>query len=148
MTDYTWETASPEETIALARQIGARLRPGDILAYRGDLGAGKTTFTRGIALGMGLDDLVTSPTFALVNAYGDPPRLIHFDMYRIDSADELETTGWYDYPQQDCVFAVEWSENIADALPADALRLTLTRTGDESRRITLKGDARFADIGT
>jgi tRNA threonylcarbamoyladenosine biosynthesis protein TsaE len=69
-------------------------------------------------------------------------------MYRIDGAEELETTGWYDYPQQDCVFAVEWSENIADALPPDAIVLTLTRTGDDERRITLKGDARFADIGT
>ena len=148
MQTFRWTTHSPEETIALARQIGARLHAGDVLAYRGGLGAGKTTFTRGIALGMGLDDLVTSPTFALVNAYGDPPRLIHFDMYRIDGAEELETTGWYDYPQQDCVFAVEWSENIADALPPETIVLTLTRTGDDERRITLKGDARFAVIGT
>jgi len=143
---YTWTTGSPEETIALAQKIGERLKAGDCIAYRGDLGAGKTTFTRGIALGMGLGDCVTSPTFALVHDYGE--KLIHFDMYRIMDENELETTGFYDYPQAECVFAIEWSENIDAALPADTMRLTLERTGDESRRITLEGDERFADIGT
>ena len=183
---YQWNTASPEETIALAKRIGERLRPGDCIAYRGDLGAGKTTFTRGLAIGMGLGDCVTSPTFALVHEYGEPPlagasqcaaggtkvggepplagasqcaasgtkvggeppRLIHFDMYRIMDETELETTGFYDYPQDECVFAVEWSENIEAALPPHTMHLTLTRTGDESRTITLEGDERFADIGT
>ena len=143
---YQWNTASPEETIALAGRIGEKLRPGDCIAYRGDLGAGKTTFTRGLAIGMGLGDCVTSPTFALVHEYEG--KLIHFDMYRIMDETELETTGFYDYPQDECVFAVEWSENIENALPPRTMRLTLTRTGDESRTITLEGDERFADIGT
>ena len=147
---WSWTTCSPEETIALAQKIGAKLRPGDCIAYQGDLGAGKTTFTRGLALGMGLGDCVTSPTFALVHEYsreGVTP-LIHFDMYRIADENELETTGFYDYPQQESVFAVEWSENIEAALPKDTMILTLQRTGDEQRQITLKGDERFADIGT
>lgn len=147
---WSWTTRSPEETIALAQKIGAKLRPGDCIAYQGDLGAGKTTFTRGLALGMGLGDCVTSPTFALVHEYsreGVTP-LIHFDMYRIADENELETTGFYDYPQKESVFAVEWSENIRAALPKDTMILTLQRTGDEQRQITLKGDERFADIGT
>lgn len=144
-----WNTGSPEETIALAQQIGARLRPGDVIAFRGDLGAGKTTFTRGLALGLGLPDMVTSPTFALVHTYGEPPKqLVHFDMYRICSEEELETTGFYDYPLEESIFAIEWSENIEEALPAHTLRLTLERTGDETRRLILEGDERFADIGT
>ncbi|MBR3630938.1 MAG: tRNA (adenosine(37)-N6)-threonylcarbamoyltransferase complex ATPase subunit type 1 TsaE [Oscillospiraceae bacterium] len=143
---FIWNTASPEETIALAQKIGARLHPGDLIAYRGDLGAGKTTFTRGLTLGMGLGDCVTSPTFALVHDYGG--KLIHFDMYRIADENELETTGFYDYPQDECVFAVEWSENIVGALPAHTMFLTIERTGDEARRITLEGDERFADLGT
>ena len=144
---YVWTTNSPEETIALAEKLGALLRPGDCIAYRGDLGAGKTTFTRGLALGMGLGDCVTSPTFALVHEYGGG-KLIHFDMYRITDENELETTGFYDYPQAESVFAVEWSENIDAALPPHPMHITLEYTGDESRRITLEGDERFADIGT
>lgn len=143
---YQWNTASPEETIALAQKIGRKLRPGDCIAYRGDLGAGKTTFTRGLAMGMGLPDCVTSPTFALVHEYGEPPVLVHFDMYRIMDETELETTGFYDYPQNECVFAIEWSENIEGALPPHTMHLTLSRTGDESRTITLEGDDRFEDI--
>ncbi len=146
-TNLTFHTHSPEETIALAQKLSTLLRAGDVIAYRGDLGAGKTTFTRGLALGMGLDDLVTSPTFALVHTYGEPPRMLcHFDMYRIDSEEELETTGYYDYPGDECVFAVEWSEHIEGALPAHTICLTLERLGDEERRITLEGDERFADF--
>ena len=153
---YSWNTASPEETIALAERIGAKLRAGDVIAYRGDLGAGKTTFTRGLAAGMGIKELVTSPTFALVHEYGgEPPlagvgrcpSLIHFDMYRIADENELETTGFYDYPLEESVFAIEWSENIETALPPQTMTLTIERTGEESRRITLEGDERFADIG-
>lgn len=146
---WSWTTHSPEETIALAQKIGAKLKAGDVIAYLGDLGAGKTTFTRGLALGMGLPDVVTSPTFALVHEYcreGITP-LIHFDMYRIVDENELETTGFYDYPQNESVFAVEWSENITAALPGHTMFLTLKRLGDEDREIILKGDERFADIG-
>ena len=95
---YTFVTCTPEETIALAKKIGALLRAGDCIAYYGDLGAGKTTFTRGLAIGMGLPDEVSSPTFAIVNEYHGKGAvsLYHFDMYRIMSSDELETTGFYD----------------------------------------------------
>ena len=145
MQEYHWTTHSPEETIALAQKIGALLHAGDCIAYLGDLGAGKTTFTRGIAIGMGLGDCVTSPTFALVHEYGEG-KLIHFDMYRIADPSELETTGFFDYPQDECVFAVEWSENVDAALPKNTMYLTLTRTGDEEREITLRGDERFAHL--
>lgn len=149
MTKFTYITHSPEETIALAEKIGAKLKAGDVIAYLGDLGAGKTTFTRGLAKGMGLSDLVTSPTFALVHTYGSEERMLcHFDMYRISGEEELETTGFYDYPMEECVFAIEWSENIISALPEKHIRISMEHLGDEERRITIEGDERFADIGT
>ena len=93
------KTTSPEETIRTAEKLGSLLKAGDMIAYKGGLGAGKTTFTRGIAVGMGLGDNVTSPTFALVNEYhGDGMTLYLFDMYRIENGDDLESTGFYDYP--------------------------------------------------
>lgn len=150
MMKTVYTTHSPEETIALAQKIGEKLRAGDVIAYQGDLGAGKTTFTRGLALGMGLSDLVTSPTFALVHEYchdGSTP-LIHFDMYRIENEEELETTGFYDYPMEESVFAIEWSENITAALPQEMIRITLERLSDAERKITIEGDERFADLGT
>lgn len=146
---YEFITHSPEETIALAEKIGGCLRAGDCIAYYGDLGAGKTTFTRGIAKGMGLPDEVSSPTFAIVNEYHGKGRLslYHFDMYRIMGSDELETTGFYDYPMEESVFAVEWSENIEDAFPDNAIRIEIERIDDDSRKITIEGDERFADTG-
>lgn len=146
---YEFITHSPEETIALAENIGKLLRAGDCIAYYGDLGAGKTTFTRGIAKGMGLPDEVSSPTFAIVNEYHGKGRLslYHFDMYRIMGSDELETTGFYDYPMEESIFAVEWSENIEDAFPDDVIRINIERIDDDTRKITIEGDERFADTG-
>lgn len=144
---YVYDTNSPEETIALGEQIGKRLKGGELIAYSGGLGSGKTTITRGISKGMGLGDEVTSPTFALVNEYrGNKLSLIHFDMYRINSAIDLETTGFYDYMDDDSVLAVEWSENIEEELPEDSIRVDIRRTDDEKRTITIDGDERFADI--
>ena len=141
-------TVSPEETIAFAEQIGRLLRGGDIIAYRGGLGAGKTTFTRGIALGMGLPDQVSSPTFALVNEYrGKGLTLYHFDMYRILNAEALETTGFYDYISEDAVIVCEWSENIADCLPENVITITIETMGENVRKITVEGDERFASAG-
>ena len=137
-------TSSPEETIAAAEKIGALLRGGDIVAYRGGLGAGKTTFTRGLATGMGLPDEVHSPTFALVNEYrGTDVILYHFDMYRIMNAEALETTGFYDYMSEDSVIVCEWSENIADCLPDNTIIITIEHLGEDRREITLNGDERF-----
>ena len=139
-------THSPEETIAAAEKLGGLLRPGDMIAYKGGLGAGKTTFTRGIAIGMGLGDNVTSPTFALVNEYrGDKITLYHFDMYRIMDEEGLESTGFYDYPFEDNVAAVEWSENIADYLPKNTLYITINRLGELEREIIIEDGDRFAD---
>ena len=140
----TAKTNSPEETIEFAKRIGAMLKGGDIIAYKGGLGAGKTTFTRGIAIGMGLPDEVSSPTFALVNEYrGRDITLYHFDMYRIMNAEALETTGFYDYISDDSVIAVEWSENIEDCLPKNIITVTIKSDGEEERTITAEGDERF-----
>lgn len=142
-------TQSAAETIALAKQMGSLLQAGDCIAYFGDLGAGKTTFTRGLALGMGLPDEVASPTFAIVNEYhGDGAlSLYHFDMYRIIGAESLETTGFYDYPLEENVFAVEWSENILDCLPENVIRVTIQPLSETTRQITIEGGKRFAILG-
>lgn len=134
---------SPEETVELGRKIGSRLKEGDVIAFRGGLGAGKTTMTRGIALGMGLKDEVSSPTFALVNEYRGALRLCHFDMYRITGALDLESTGFFDYLSEGCVIAIEWSENIADELPEGCIVIEFTVIDGDRREITLIGDERF-----
>ena len=141
-----YKTESPEETIELASKIGAVLRKGDVIAYRGGLGAGKTTFTRGLAIGAGLEDEVTSPTFALINEYHGNLDIYHFDMYRIAGTDDLETTALFDYPMDVSVFVIEWSENISEILPENTIYIEIKRTGDESREIIIEGDERFADI--
>lgn len=150
--NFTYKTSSAEETIGLGREIGKRLRGGEVIAYRGGLGAGKTTMTRGISEGIGLGDEVTSPTFALVNEYRKADcklSLIHFDMYRITSGEDLETTGFYDYMDDDTVLAVEWSENIDGELPEDCIRITINRLSEEERELiidTCDGDDRFENI--
>lgn len=150
--NFTYRTSSPEQTIALGREIGKRLRGGEVIAYRGGLGAGKTTITRGISDGLGLGDEVTSPTFALVNEYRKKDckiSLIHFDMYRITSGEDLETTGFFDYMDEETVLAVEWSENIDDDLPDDCIRITINRISDDERELIIEtcgGDDRFENI--
>lgn len=138
----SFTTNSPAETHALAKKIGAALRPGTCVAFFGGLGAGKTTFTRGLAEGLGLPDLVSSPTFALVNEYHAPGcvSVYHFDMYRVTSPEALETTGFWDYPLEDSVFVIEWAENIEDDLPEPLVKITITGSGDQPRQITLEGD--------
>ena len=138
-------THSPQETIEAAKKLGSLLKAGDMIAYKGGLGAGKTTFTRGIAIGMGIGDSVTSPTFSLVNEYrGDSITLYHFDMYRIESEEDLESTGFYDYPFEDNVAAVEWSENISDFLPKDTIFVTISSVGENDREIIIEDGGRFA----
>ena len=132
-------TNSPAETEAIGASLGQKLKPGTILAYRGDLGAGKTAFTRGLAKGLGCDEIVTSPTYTIVNEYlsGRLP-LFHFDMYRLGSSDDLWDIGWEDYLERGGICAVEWSENVADAME-NAILVRIEKTGDESRRITIEG---------
>ena len=139
-------TNSPAETEAVGAALARQLQPGTVIAYRGDLGAGKTAFTRGLARGLGCTDLVTSPTFTIVNEYlsGRMP-LFHFDMYRLRSSDDLWDIGWEDYLDRCGVCAVEWSENVADAME-DAIFVTIEKTGDESRCITIEGGSQFADL--
>ena len=142
-------THSADETQALGQRLAKRLLPGDVIAYFGDLGAGKTAVTRGIAQGLGVTDLVTSPTYTIVNEYltGRIP-LFHFDMYRLGSSDELFDIGWEDYLARGGVCAVEWSENVEDAL-RDAIHITIEKDPLEpdTRRITIEGGSRFEAAG-
>ena len=142
-------TYSADETQALGTKLAKRLQPGDVIAYFGDLGAGKTALTRGIAQGLGITDIVTSPTYTIVNEYltGRLP-LFHFDMYRLGSSDELFDIGGEDYLARGGVCAVEWSENVEDALQG-AIRVTIEKDPFEAdtRRITIEGGSRFEAPG-
>ena len=138
---------SPAETEAIGAALGKTIKPGTVIAYRGDLGAGKTAFTRGLALGLGSTELVTSPTYTIVNEYlGGRMPLFHFDMYRLASSDDLWDIGWEDYLDRNGICAVEWSENVADALE-DPMVITIEKLGEESRRITIEGGDFLADFG-
>ncbi len=139
-------THSPEQTEAVGAALAKILLPGDIVAYRGDLGAGKTAFTRGLAQGLGCKEPVTSPTYTIVNEYlsGRIP-LFHFDMYRLHSSDDLWGIGWDDYLDRGGVCAVEWSENVTDAME-NAIWVTIHKLGEDSRRITLEGGERLASV--
>ena len=141
-------THSAAETEALGCRLGCALTPGTVIAYRGGLGMGKTAFTRGLARGLECRDRVTSPTFTIVNEYQGRIPLFHFDMYRLGSADELFDIGWEDYLARGGICAVEWSENVEEALTG-ALRITITKdSADETvRTITIEGGARFANLG-
>ena len=139
-------THSPEETEAIGERLAEKLHPGTVLAYRGDLGAGKTAFTRGLCRGLGCQETVTSPTYTIVNEYlGGRLPLFHFDMYRLASDDDLWDIGWEDYLDRQGVCAVEWSENVDDALQG-AITVHIERTGDESRRITITGGEQLEDF--
>ncbi len=132
-------THSPEETEAIGVSLGKILPPGTVIAYRGGLGAGKTAFTRGLARGLGYRDPVTSPTYTIVNEYlGGRLPLFHFDMYRLSSSDDLWDIGWEDYLDRGGICAVEWSEHVEAALEG-ALTVTVEKTGENTRRITLEG---------
>ena len=122
---------SPEETEHIGEMLGRRLRPGTVVAYRGGLGMGKTAFTRGLARGLGCAGRVTSPTFTIVNEYDGATPLL----YRLGSSDELFDIGWEDYLSRNGVCAVEWSERVNDAMPADTLWVDIARGTDESDRI-------------
>ena len=134
-------TNGPEETEALGARLARALGPGAVVAFTGDLGAGKTAFTRGLARGLGIPDRVTSPTFTIVNEYeGGRLPLFHFDLYRLGCADELFDIGWEDYLARGGVCAVEWSERMEELLEPGTIRVDLRRGEDEDRRvITVEG---------
>ena len=136
-----YRTESAAQTEALGRELGAKLRPGSVVAFRGGLGMGKTAFTRGLARGLGCTGRVTSPTFTIVNEYRGKIPLFHFDMYRLDSSDALFDIGWEDYLDRGGICAVEWSEQVAEALPLDTVRVSIARCPDHEdwRSITIEG---------
>lgn len=136
----SYVTNSVAETEELAAKLAGKLKAGTVLAFFGSMGMGKTAFTRGLAKGLGIDSFVNSPTFAIVNDYGGNPPLVHFDMYRVTSWEDLYTTGFFDYMDMGAVIAVEWSENIENALPTDAVRITIEQGSAENERvITIDG---------
>lgn len=141
-------TNTPEQTRSVGEKLAKLLQPGDVIAFFGDLGAGKTAFIGGIACGLGISQRVTSPTYTIVNEYLDGIMpLFHFDMYRLHSGEELFDIGWEDYLQRGGVCAVEWSENVLDAL-TDPIRITISRhpASENRRTIEICGGERFADF--
>ena len=127
---------SEGETEQMGLRLGEKLTPGAVVAFTGDLGAGKTAFTRGLARGLGVAGRVTSPTFNIVHEYeGGRLPLFHFDMYRLSSADELFDIGWEDYLARGGVCAVEWSENIDEALDDRTIRVDIRRGDRDSQRV-------------
>ncbi len=134
-------TNSVEETIAAAEEVAARLSAGDIILYEGDMGAGKTHFTKGIAKYLGIDDEITSPTFALVNEYYGSVPLFHFDLYRIESYDDLYAIGFFDYLDRGGIMAAEWSENISElkAELGEVVSVCIEKLSETGRKITVSG---------
>ena len=134
---------SEAETEDLGRRLAAALSPGAVVAYRGDLGMGKTAFTRGLARGLGCTGRVTSPTFTVVNEYEGRLPLFHFDLYRLEGEDALYDVGWEDYLDRGGVCAVEWSERAEAALPRETVWVSIRRCAESGdwRRITIEGRA-------
>ncbi len=138
---------SPNQTEEFATKLGKRLNGGEVIAFFGGLGMGKTRFTAGLAKGMGIDEYVSSPTFALVNEYEGEIPLCHFDMYRITTFDDLCSTGFFDYLDNGSVLAIEWSENIENALPEDKLiKIEIIKgENDDERIIRMSGESVYED---
>ena len=135
-----FESHSVAETEAFGESLAKQLHGGEVIAYFGDLGMGKTALTRGLARGLGYTGRVSSPTFTIVNEYPGQIPLFHFDMYRLGDEEELFDIGWEDYLSRGGVCAVEWSERVEAALPPDVIRITLARGGtDDTRIITMEG---------
>ena len=130
-------TNSEMETVNEGEKLGRTLKPGAVVALYGGLGAGKTAFTRGIALGLGIDSNVSSPTFTIVNEYPGDPQLFHFDMYRLDNENELFDIGWDDYQDRGGICVVEWSEKVPGAFHADTITVRLENLGNDIRRLEI-----------
>ena len=138
-------TSGPAETFDLGKKIAQSVSDGSVIAMFGGMGMGKTAFTRGLAEGLGIDPKnVSSPTFAIVHEYSGERTLYHFDMYRIESWDDLYSTGFFDYLDSGGVIAVEWSENIENALPDGYVKISFEKgEGDNDRIITVDGGNEF-----
>ena len=143
---HTFFSSSEAETVRAGEELAAGLTAGSVVALRGGLGAGKTAFTRGIAAGLGLKTAVSSPTFTIVNEYlGDIP-LFHFDMYRLESEDELFDIGWDEYLERGGICVVEWSEKVSSAIPPDAVIVSIENLGGDMRRIEISGERHRIEI--
>ena len=144
-------TKSAAETSEVAALLGTKILSGAVIAFTGDLGAGKTTFIKGLAKALGYVGEVSSPTFAIVHEYiGGRLPLYHFDMYRVDSWESLYSTGFFEYMETDAILAVEWSENIENALPDDLITVDIKRGANDNERIitiSLRGEVKIEDIG-
>ena len=144
-------TKSAAETAEVAYNLGIKILSGAVIAFTGDLGAGKTTFIKGLARGLGYLGEVSSPTFAIVHEYvGGRLPLYHFDMYRVDGWESLYSTGFFDYMETESVLVVEWSENIENALPDDLITVDIKRGNDDNERIitiSSRGEVKIEDIG-
>ncbi len=134
-------TKSEDETRQFAQKIAAFLHAGDVILYTGEMGAGKTAFTKGLADFFGTDEEVTSPTFALVHEYPGRVPIFHFDLYRIADYDELYAVGFFDYLDRGGILAVEWSENIPELEDelGNVVRIDIQKLGDNERKITVSG---------
>ena len=133
-------TNSADETTELGKKLGSVLKGGTVVAFFGGLGMGKTAFTRGLAQALCVKEEVSSPTFAIVNDYGGNPPLYHFDMYRVETWDDLYASGFFDFYEAGGILAVEWSENIENALPENTIRVQIERgEHDNQRIITIDG---------
>lgn len=132
-----YKSDGAEQTMRVAETFAHTLKGGELLLLLGDMGAGKTTFCRGLAAGLGTRDVVQSPTFAIANYYRGTPPLAHFDAWRINSADDLETAGFYDYLDQGAVVAVEWAENILHHIDPPYYTITIKQLNTEKREITI-----------
>ncbi len=133
-------SSSPAETEQIAANFAKTLIGGEVIAFKGDLGMGKTCFVRGLAVGLGFVGEVSSPTFAIINEYlGGRLNLYHFDMYRVTGWDDLYSTGYFEYSEAGGVLAIEWSENIESALPENTIFVTIERISDNSRKISILG---------
>ncbi len=135
----TFISKNEGETFKYALEFAKSLKGGETVALYGDLGAGKTVFSKGAAMGLGINDTVTSPTFIIMNEYaGGRLKLYHFDMYRIDSL-QAENLGFKElFGEKDSVCLIEWPENTSEILPADTIKIQLVRTGENERRITVR----------
>ena len=129
-------TDSEQETVACAQDFARALTGGEFLALKGDLGAGKTVFVRGLASVLAPEAAVSSPSYAVVHEYGGPLSLCHFDLYRISGEDDLYSVGFFDY--EGCVMAVEWSEHLGELIPPERYEITITKTDENCRRIQIE----------
>ena len=135
-----YHTQSERETEQVGALLAPHLKGGAVIAFLGSMGMGKTAFVRGLAEGLLVKGEVMSPTFAIVNVYAGTPNLCHFDMYRVSSFDELYSTGFFDYMNEDNILAIEWSENILGALPKETIFVRIQPGENENERVITIGE--------